>query len=332
VRLKKLKNDVAFIYIVGVGRSGTSLLQSMFAAHSDVCMLPETSFLRRYTMVDIAQYSKQEIVQLLKSDANISRLGFSGSEIDELVNDLNYSHWGCLYESLTKKYCTKEFSNELKIIGDKDPRMVEYLPALKSILPAVHIIHIIRDPRDILVSKKKAKWSSKRHPLMHIFANMVQIELGCDFGQTNSKDRYYQLSYEELLRNPREALEKLCGEIGIGFETSMLSDFGESAKKIVSQSEISWKKETFGPLLKNNIGKWEGVLSYWEISLIEACCKRAFYEGEYVISNTYKNLPWWKKLMIIIISLSFSFIAPIYKFYHNRKIMKVIRANAVSKA
>ena len=36
------------ILVVGVGRSGTSLLQSMLAAHPDLHLLPETGFHRRY--------------------------------------------------------------------------------------------------------------------------------------------------------------------------------------------------------------------------------------------------------------------------------------------
>ena len=41
------------LFIVGVGRSGTSLLQSMMAAHSKIVMMPETSFVRRYLVTSL---------------------------------------------------------------------------------------------------------------------------------------------------------------------------------------------------------------------------------------------------------------------------------------
>jgi hypothetical protein len=37
-----------FVFIVGVGRSGTSLLHSMLNAHTRVCFPPEINFIRRF--------------------------------------------------------------------------------------------------------------------------------------------------------------------------------------------------------------------------------------------------------------------------------------------
>ena len=44
------------IFIVGVGRSGTSLLQSMFASHPEVKFIPETAFIRRYVLNGELEY------------------------------------------------------------------------------------------------------------------------------------------------------------------------------------------------------------------------------------------------------------------------------------
>ena len=41
-------------------------------------------------------------------------------------------------------------------VGDKDPRLTEFLPIVKSLYSMAIVVNIIRDPRDVLVSKKQA--------------------------------------------------------------------------------------------------------------------------------------------------------------------------------
>jgi len=120
------------LFIIGVGRSGTSLLQSMFAAHPNVGFLPESAFLRRYVYRGNLHSAyglggKKAVIKILEQDEKFARTG---------LNNL----W----------------------IGDKDPRLVEFLPLVKTLFPDAHVIQVIRDPRDVLVSKKKAAWSKDK--------------------------------------------------------------------------------------------------------------------------------------------------------------------------
>ena len=59
-------------------------------------------------------------------------------------------------------------------------------------------------------------------------------------------------------------------------------NFGEAAKMLVADNEMSWKKETLGPLLNWNEGKWKRSLESKEIRLTEACCGEAMQLGNYV--------------------------------------------------
>ena len=71
------------------------------------------------------------------------------------------------------------------------------------------------------------------------------------------------------------------------------------AKKLVSKSELSWKKETLGPLLRNNLNKWEKELSKKEIVLIQLCCKEIINSNYELINDKYK-LKWSEKLWVLI--------------------------------
>jgi hypothetical protein len=278
------------LFVVGVGRSGTSLLQSMLASNSLVCFLPETSFIRRYLSSGLLTklYSsggEKAVSEQLVSDALLAR---TGVDLHELLADLKEKRQfsdSRLYFRLSKLACdtNKEW------IGDKDPRLVEFLPLVSSLAPAGAVVNVIRDPRDILLSKKNAAWSQNGHVWKHIFANRVQLKLGRVSGPTHFGKNYHEVIYEELIAEPESVLKRLCEDIGLHFDVAMLQ-FGDAAKKLVSDDELSWKKETFGPLLSNNKGKWKVGLSSRETALTELCCKQAFRIGHYQYDTRQQQL------------------------------------------
>ena len=279
-----------FIFIVGVGRSGTSLLQSMFASNKHVCYLPETGFIRRFLVSGLLQKcyfldGRDTVVDVLNSDLKFKRFGFSAEKLFVNSNDNGSFNIPDFYDRIINLFSDDTF----EFIGDKDPRLIEYLLFMSSFFPSSHVINIIRDPRDVLLSKMKAKWSRSSHVWKHIFANRVQLKLGVSAGTKNFGLRYHQIIYEELIEDPERVLSNLCFDIGLPFDFAMLQ-FDDAAKKLVSQEEISWKKETFGPLLVGNVDKWKEGLSPREAFLTELCCRQAFKIGGYKFASPIKFL------------------------------------------
>jgi hypothetical protein len=272
------------IFVVGVGRSGTSLLQSMLAAHSQVAVPPETGFVRRYVAArrlarEYRRGGMQRVRAILRADERVARLGL---EVDRLIDwqglarsDEKDAH---VYQVLMQAYARKIGKSR---VGDKDTRLVEYLPVLRYFWPDAHIVHVIRDPRDVMASRKRAEWSKKRPYVVHLFAQKTQFALGCRFGRQYFGKRYHEIRYEELLGLPWEALTNLCGDVGLTFERQMLQ-FGDAARRLVTEAEYSWKKETLGPLLKSNTGKWQGQLTPLEILMAEMVCEDTFDVGGYM--------------------------------------------------
>ena len=310
------------VFIVGVGRSGTSLLQSMFAAHSAVAFLPETAFVRLMVAKKKLQnlHSKSGesgVIEFLSGDKNFARTGLDAADLVCIALKRSETLDVAFYLAMQNAIMERCHS----WIGDKDPRAIEYIPLLKVIVPDSHVIHICRDPRDILVSKKKAKWSRRGHVWKHIFANRVQMRIGRSQGRMLFGDRYHELRYEDLLEDPEGVLRRLCSNIGIRFEAKMLY-FGDAAKKLVSKEELSWKKETLGPLLSKNSGKWRMELKAEEIRLTERCCAETMEDDGYACDDHLCGLGlrgWiWMASGYFLILIATN---P-YLFFQKRKIRK----------
>lgn len=308
------------IFVVGVGRSGTSLLQSMFAAHPAVAYMPETGFLRRHLAAGYLNSlqtagGEAAVIQRLLEDKTFGRLGLDIMLMVERAIESGGRLDKAIYNEMVNSYQV----DGITWVGDKDPRLIEFLPLISVLFSDVAIINIIRDPRDILLSKKRAAWSSKGHVWKHIFANRVQLQLGRFWGQRLFGTNYHEVLYEELIASPHEVLFRLCDQIGLPFDKSMLS-FSEAAKKLVSDGELSWKKETFGPLLTENKGKFRAGLLRKEIVLTEMCCKESFLVGGYIREKSSNPLSWRDKVWVMAgLVLIFAADWP-YRFYRNFRV------------
>src|SRR5699024_2992926 len=111
------------IFIIGVGRSGTSLLQSILSSHSEICIPPETGFVRG-EILSKESYSNKSGAEFLAINEKLKRI------IKEIP-----SNWAStfkdereFYQSLLEHYCEQK-----KIIGDKDPRLIEFMAATAQV-------------------------------------------------------------------------------------------------------------------------------------------------------------------------------------------------------
>lgn len=267
------------VFVVGVGRSGTSLLQSMLHSHPAVCFAPETSFVRRLVASErldrvFRNDGAHGVASFLERDALIARLGIKRAELRKRVLALGDTfEAAALYLDLLSAYVAQRRPNAA-FIGDKDPRSVEFLPLMRRRFPEAYVLHIVRDPRDVLASKKKAAWSRGRSALAHLFAHRVQLCMGREWGARFFGERYVELRYEDLIADPAGTLSLVCAALGLAFDARML-EFAGASRELVADDELDWKRETLGPLLASNRDKWTGELSRWEAALADAVCGEA---------------------------------------------------------
>lgn len=281
-------------FIVGVGRSGTSLLQSILSSHSKICIPPETGFIRENVLSrkKTNDFTREQLISANKKAKRI--LSALPDKLPQtFLNELDF------YHSLLELYLS---SQNKELAGDKDPRLVEFIAAVSMLFPAAQFIHLVRDPRDVLLSKKNAEWSRNRPGWYHIFANYIQLRLGEWFGKKLPKDKYLVITYENILSAPESTVTKVCDFLSVNFEKEMLS-FQDKAKELVSEEEKQWKKETMGPLLKNNTGKWRGKLTDREVALTELLCEQAFNIGGYKKSDSMRRLSFVEKNWLKFITL-----------------------------
>ncbi len=301
-------------FIVGVGRSGTTLLMSMLNAHPEVTLPPETHFLRRF-VIPGENLELGEVEKKLESDKYFSRLEYDPSKLLRPFRGEGFEFdWTLLYRRILLNYLEE---NGGSFVGDKDPKSVEYLPVIKSIFPDARILHMVRDPRDVVLSREKAGWSKERSWFTHPLAYRVQFRLGRKRGREFFEDNYLEVKYEELITQPESILKKVSNFLGVDYSRRMLQ-FSDSAEELVAEDEKSWKKNVTGPLKRDNYRKWEDGMNRKDIVRIESICPGVFEEGIY--ETAYSELTLLERLERPLLGVVARLASRLYTFRLERKI------------
>ena len=117
-----------------------------------------------------------------------------------------------------------------RIIGEKTPAHMAYVPTLLEWFPNARIVHMLRDPRAVYVSDLRRRRNKLRKPYSWIArvpgALRLVILLNISYGWRATvarhvrydkvyPSRYYMVRFEDLVRQPEETLASLYGFLGV---------------------------------------------------------------------------------------------------------------------
>jgi len=212
-----------FPFIVGVIRSGTTLLRLMLNAHPELAIPPESYFplklaplRRRYERPE--GFATERFVLDLDSDPRAEDFRRNW-ELDldvvrrALASDppIDYSD---AVRALYRAYATSKGKCRY---GDKTPYFVMRMPELVGLFPEARFIHLIRDGRDVACSLvERGLWQAKDFTqAAHLWREW--IEKGRSSGLRLGPERYVEIHYEDLVRDPDGTLRRVCDFIEIEY-------------------------------------------------------------------------------------------------------------------
>ncbi|HEV2292357.1 MAG TPA: sulfotransferase [Tepidisphaeraceae bacterium] len=188
--------DVDFAMIVGAQRSGTTWLQLLCAAHPKIAGSEELHLFSRYLGHLIASYYNdlRHYAEAGRSQGLPTLL--STDEFDDAVRQFAMT----VLEKLLKGKPGAALAIE------KTPDHVLHLHYIRHLFPKAKIIHVIRDPRDVVVSQLAAgaSWGEDWAPKDAAEAAARWVEW-VSTGRRYASDGYLEVRYETLIEDgPRE--------------------------------------------------------------------------------------------------------------------------------
>jgi len=288
-------DDIAqgLFFIVGTGRCGSTLLQAMLSRHPQLGLPPETKFFQEWDPALRASDPLADEGSLRRHIAWARRLWFwQDLALDEerLIRDALAGGRSAraLFLGVMAQWCERLGKPRL---GEKTPGHHKHVERILELFPRAKIIHIHRDPRDVVASIVKLRWgghsSARRHARTWAKAVRRQRLLAEQLGP----DRHHTVRFESLVLEPEATLRRVCDFLGEAFDPAMLR-FHERQETGFSPREAPWKGDTLKPLDPSAIGKGLGALSPRQLSAVERVCAAEMVRLGYEPVSGKARLSW----------------------------------------
>lgn len=254
--------NIPVCFIVGRGRSGSTLLTSLLSNHANVIAPEESRFVQElyYAFGKVKKWTPA------KKDAFLQEVfrGFEPLDIDKniLKERLHKQSENCrLSDMLRQVYLSivqKEEKSIIKIIIDKNPKYTFFLRELVKIFPEAKFVHLTRDFRDTYLSFKRVQgMSGERKNVSFQVARWVYYHKEIlRFKKNLPSHAYFHLRYEDLVRQPEDSLKKLCTFLNIDFQEDMLVLKPQERAGVRQKIHQSLNE----PLTDKKVFQWQKVL------------------------------------------------------------------------
>lgn len=252
------------IFVAGCGRSGTTLLAALLAAHPRVVAPPEAPF--------------------LADGLAKARLPGGGYEVERLAHEIGESWRYRLWELPPElpRELARDCSRPADLMAglaaafaervgkggadrwvDHTPAGIGYAPSLLAEFETARMVHVVRDPRAVVASVLPLDWGPVSvREAARWWLRWIGVGLAAEAA---FPERVVRVGYEDLVREPEATLRGLLSRLGLEFEpakmdsaAAWLPDYTREQHALVGRAPDPAR-----------IDAWQSSLSAAEVATIE---------------------------------------------------------------
>ncbi len=267
-------------FIVGVSRSGTTLLRMMLDNHSELAIPPETHFISQILNLrsDTRNLKRQFVDVIVKSQV----WGDFEDQlsIEELRVEIDKQSEFSIEAGLRCFYNLYAYKQQKLYWGDKTPQYIYIMNKIAPVLPESSFIHVIRDGRDVSLSGANA-WFGPNS----IYDQAKNWVATIKWARQQAKylEKYMEIRYEDLVSDTENTLRNICDFINLSFEPQLMEYHRNALQKLENiqdrklpngriiasrEMRISIHMNLQKPPDKNLIGQWKRKMNTEQLKQI----------------------------------------------------------------
>lgn len=229
------------IFIVGMPRSGSTLVDQIISSHPQVVGVGES----RFMSYSLPVYRNTEVPDYFPPDMP----SYTRKFMDEMDKEM--------LEQIGDKYIaqTKPFTKERKIVVDKMLFNFSHLGAILLALPDAKIIHCVRDPVDIGLSIWQLFFSDEipwAYDQAEIGRYILAYQKLMEYWKKAFPGKILDVHYEDVVADQEGQSRRLLDFCGLPWDERVLR-FHENARQVKTASVTQVRQ----PIYKDSVRKWK---------------------------------------------------------------------------
>ncbi len=199
------------IFILGNGRSGTTLMRFTLNAHPDIYICEEPCY--HFWMRNFQGAFRRRLYHYFHSFSYAWLRMDPQTVLDGLPEVLTWRDSAQVYLRILQ--CKAAQYGKTRF-GEKGPLLTEDLPRLFRDYPDARVIHMVRDPRSVVYSHFTMPWSTSSFIVANIMVrvNMARI--------AQHGERILGVKLETLIAQPEPTLRRILDFVGVPWSENVL--------------------------------------------------------------------------------------------------------------
>jgi tetratricopeptide (TPR) repeat protein len=231
------------LFIVGLPRSGTTLVEQILAAHPAV-------------------YGAGELSWFSKTEHDLAAFIGSTQAYPECVRALQKQHIDILSEKYLAYLATLSDQGGYRYITDKMPSNYERIGLIAALFPKAHIIHCRRNPLDNAISQFCLLFQGSMeysHDLYNLGTHYADYQRLMAHWQACLPGRILDVDYESLVADHESEIRRLLTFLELPWDATCLNFF--NTKRAVRTSS-DFQVRT--PIYSTSVGRWKHYEKFLE--------------------------------------------------------------------
>lgn len=222
-QLKRLEGLLRDLGRRSVGASWSRRVESLDSARA-------RKFTARYDRIDVSQLSPRYHALVDRLLEELTQFHFEGHWVGMKRFDARRLRYGSPDIEYTKD-CVRRFLRELMIdvcqlqgatgYLEKNTWNILFFDRILDLLPEARMVHIHRDPRDVVASFTQQSWMPSEPTQSAVICRDLIQQWWC-IRDGLPEGSYLEISLQQLTKYPRETLELVCQFWSLDFDEAML--------------------------------------------------------------------------------------------------------------
>lgn len=233
------------IFIVGIQRSGTTLLRLILDSHDRIAIGHESGFMR-------AVEATKRLPNYIYGDGWYRRFGIGDDEMNRRLRDF--------YSSIFDQHARLQGKPRW---GEKTPDNIFLIEQIFAMWPEAQFLCIVRHPGAVVASLTRWNWEFDR-ALDYWLSAYASAQIARHLGESS----WHQVRYEDLVVAPRATLARILDYLNEPWSDDLLlHDRIQTARGAAEVVEGGTRKDR--PIDTKSLNTWRSLLSPQQVSRIE---------------------------------------------------------------